>query len=401
MKFLVTADLHVNQTIMSTPDVRAGMPDTWVEAFARLREIVEVANDRHVDYIIVAGDLFDDGHPTPENVALTKEAFSASHAPVVILGGNHDYSGITGHHRTPSEVYLGDQAWCAGVYVETGVVDLDGFKLATIPWWRVAGTDSLNTDSDALDKEVRRMADALSEPSLLVGHLTVAEADFRQKAFRSAENLIRDAVLEALVPSATLDAGPWSAALLGHIHRAQAFTDKVRYVGSSYPITFGETAYVDGFKGVEIIDIEEDGTCTHERVALDHRHMDIVDLSESPSSRAIHTSLDAGIAPIGREYRAGDRLQIVLDHSQNITQQEASVIDDLASRGVRVLTKHKPDDSINPSLVLGGQQVAAPSDIANMTPEETLEKFLDKSVEDDARRSRLLNLFADTVSGSE
>lgn len=398
MRFLVTADLHINQSIRSTYDPQAGMPTTWVEAFARLHEMIDIANERDVDYIIIGGDLWDDGHPTPENVALAKDAFARAKMPVIILGGNHDLKGLPGNHRTPAEVFLSDQPWCQGVYTDTGIIDLGGFEIAAVPWWRVQGTDSLSADSADLEVAVADMADRISKPSLLVGHLTVSEADFRQKDVRSAENLIRDSVLEALVPADVLDDGPWSAALLGHIHRAQSFTDKVRYVGSSYPITFGETAFHDGLKTVEIIDIDQSGHSVSERVPLDHRHLDVIDLSEDVSPRAVHTAIDADLAPIGREYRSGDMLRVVLDHGQELGVDERAVLSDLESQGVRTFVTHKPSVRENPSALpaLRNREVPSPSDIMVMSVDDTLDSYLDAALESDKKaKKRIMGLFAD------
>src|SRR5699024_6157266 len=99
---------------------------------------------------------------------------------VVIVSGNHEHRGISGHHRSPLDVYLADQPWAAGVYSTPKVVDLDGVALAAVPWHRVAGTNSLAADSAVLEQTVRQMYDQIGDtPSLLLGHLTVAEADFR------------------------------------------------------------------------------------------------------------------------------------------------------------------------------------------------------------------------------
>lgn len=392
MRFLVTADLHVNQTMRSAFDKEAGMPASWVEAFARLNEIVDIAHENDVEHIVIGGDLWDDGTPTPENVALLKDAFNRLRPgiKVWIVEGNHEHRGITGGHRSPIEVYLSDQSWCGGVFTTVDKVDIGGVELVLAPWWRVSGTDSLETDSAALDNAIKAMYDKVTKPSLLVGHLTVAEADFRNKEARSAENLIRDSILEALVPASTLENGPWSAALLGHVHRAQSFGAKTRYVGSSYPITFGE-----GVKSVEIVDLEENGDISTRKVTLKHRMMDVVDLSDDPKKKL---STRASMEGVAERYSKGDMVRVILEKGQLLTPDEDDTVRRLKDKGVLVFTRVRPSakdsESVIPSVSV--------SDISLMSVEDTMEEWLKVNSEgynlDKSSQKRVYDRFTDVLN---
>lgn len=85
MRLLHTSDWHVGKTIRGIS--RAD------EHRAVLAEIVEIAKDKSVDVVLVAGDLFETAAPTPEAEEIVWQALLAlaevaEH--VVVIAGNHD-----------------------------------------------------------------------------------------------------------------------------------------------------------------------------------------------------------------------------------------------------------------------------------------------------------------------
>jgi DNA repair exonuclease SbcCD nuclease subunit len=95
-----------------TADLQIGKPFNWAggRAQGKLQEareeavtrIGEVALEREVDFILIAGDFFDDNTVSDEIVARTCKRLSDIKVPVYILPGNHDFSG------SPSSVYHRD-----------------------------------------------------------------------------------------------------------------------------------------------------------------------------------------------------------------------------------------------------------------------------------------------------
>lgn len=84
MRVLHTADWHVGKKL--------GRQER-VDTAAVLDEIVEVARDREVDVVLVAGDLFDRATPPLESLSLvlgTLRALAETGAQVVAIPGNHD-----------------------------------------------------------------------------------------------------------------------------------------------------------------------------------------------------------------------------------------------------------------------------------------------------------------------
>ena len=84
MRFLHTGDWHVGKTLRGRS--RAD------EHRAALAEIADIADDRQVDAVLVAGDLFDTAAPGPESEEIVYDSLLrlARDRTVVTIAGNHD-----------------------------------------------------------------------------------------------------------------------------------------------------------------------------------------------------------------------------------------------------------------------------------------------------------------------
>jgi DNA repair protein SbcD/Mre11 len=84
MRILHTADWHVGR--------RLGRHDRTEETRAALAEVARIADDEHVDLVLVAGDVFDRPSPPVEALSLGLGALLrlAVGRPVVVVAGNHD-----------------------------------------------------------------------------------------------------------------------------------------------------------------------------------------------------------------------------------------------------------------------------------------------------------------------
>lgn len=101
VRFLHTADLQIGKPFNWASDrAEAKLQEAREEAVTR---IGEVALEREVDFILIAGDFFDDNTVSDEVVARTCKRLSDVEVTVYILPGNHDFSG------SPSSVYHRDQ----------------------------------------------------------------------------------------------------------------------------------------------------------------------------------------------------------------------------------------------------------------------------------------------------
>ena len=257
MKILHTSDWHVGRSIRGRS--RAD------EHRAVLGEIIGIATDNAVDLVLVAGDLFDTGAPSPESESIVFRTLLdlAEVAPVVAVAGNHDNA----RRFAALEPLLGLGRITIGSGLkrpdEGGVVDVPGVdcRVALVPWTSQRGIvkadDLMNLDPDDHGLQyagrMHRVIGALCEsmsPStvnVVLGHIMVhgaAETGSERQA-----HIFGYAVPPSAFPS-TL-----SYAALGHLHRQQRMPHAAPtwYAGSPLQLDFGE---VEDRKGVLVIDVE-------------------------------------------------------------------------------------------------------------------------------------------------
>ena len=100
LRFLHTADLQIGKPFnWAGGRAQAQLQEAREEAVSR---IGEVAGEHEADFVLIAGDLFDDNTVGDDVVSRTCERLADIDVPVYILPGNHDFSG------SPSCVYRRD-----------------------------------------------------------------------------------------------------------------------------------------------------------------------------------------------------------------------------------------------------------------------------------------------------
>ena len=77
-------------TLLHTADVHIGEYARDGERLAGLRAVVDLAIERNVDALLIAGDLFDNSRVTPESVKAAFEELARLSVPVCVSMGNHD-----------------------------------------------------------------------------------------------------------------------------------------------------------------------------------------------------------------------------------------------------------------------------------------------------------------------
>lgn len=128
MKFLHAADLHLDAQLRGL-EACAGAPAEHIREATRsaLRNLVSLALAEQVDFVVLAGDLFDRGWANIKSWLWTKNEFARLERrpiPVYLLRGNHDFVG-EGSQRL---------AWPSHVHEFRG----DRPDTQTIPHLRVA-----------------------------------------------------------------------------------------------------------------------------------------------------------------------------------------------------------------------------------------------------------------------
>jgi len=243
-RILHVADLHQGLLTHSWPDPETGIPSRLLDVARCWEHVVNLAIDRHVDVVIVAGDTFHTRNPDATSLnlfAVGLKALESAGIPTVIIAGNHD--GAT-HPGQLSVLHIFESG-LVHVRARPDVVDVDGLRIATLPWVSRA---QLQASNPGITREqgvawqtesLERVLDKLRADGadVLTGHWSVQGAVLGSEADIA---IIGEG--EPVIPAASLE-GPWSYAALGHIHGHQ--TGAVgntlwAYSGSIDRMNFGE-----------------------------------------------------------------------------------------------------------------------------------------------------------------
>lgn len=134
VKFIHTADLHLDspfEGLKSIPDNFAKrLYSASMTAFA---EIVEAAIKRQVDFVLIAGDLYDSPHPSVAAQLFLQKEFlklQQSEIPVYLCLGNHDFLNLENTTLVyPENVYVfPNQVTTKRFFVDGQSVSLTSFS---------------------------------------------------------------------------------------------------------------------------------------------------------------------------------------------------------------------------------------------------------------------------------
>lgn len=273
MRFLHTGDWHVGKTLRGRS--RAD------EHRAVLAEIADIADDRQVDAVLVAGDLFDTAAPGPESEEIVYEVLLrlARDRTVVVIAGNHDNPNR--FHAVKSLLGLGNVIALPrvarpddGGVVEVSAKSGEHARIVLLPFVSQRGivrTEELMAQDG--DQHAGAYAERLKE--VLAALCPSADPD--------AVNLI---LAHAMVTGGTKGGGERSVhtadqyrietdafpddyhyVALGHLHRAQQLGGKlpICYSGSPLQLDFGET---EDAKSVNVVEAKPRQPARFEQVPL-------------------------------------------------------------------------------------------------------------------------------------
>jgi exonuclease SbcD len=255
MRLLHTSDWHIGRSLHGT--------DLLAEQEAVLTRLAGVVAAERVDAVLVAGDVYDRAVPSADATAVLGRAlarFTAAGAAVVLTPGNHDSArrlsfaaGLLAeagvHFRTETTaldepVLLSDEHGDVAVYgLPYLEPEIARFEL------RLDGGRSHEAVLRAAMDRVR--ADLFLRPgvrSVVLAHAFVGGA----VASESERDICVGGV--DLVPATVFDGVDYVA--LGHLHRPQSLTPRLRYSGSPLPYSFGEAGHD---KLAWLVDLGPDG----------------------------------------------------------------------------------------------------------------------------------------------
>ncbi|MEE2034247.1 exonuclease SbcCD subunit D [Rhodococcus chondri] len=263
MRILHTSDWHIGRTFHGV--------DLLADQARALAAIAELVSARHVDVVVVPGDVYDRSIPSSDAVAVCNaglEAIREAGAVIVATSGNHD-----------SPVRLGAGAAFAahgGLHLITRISQIDRPVMLDdghgpvafygIPYLEPEitraelGIPKARSHQEVLDAAMHRVrtdAEARGGRRVVLAHAFVVGAEPT-----GSERSISVGGVETVSASA-FDGADYVA--LGHLHSPQTVTERVRYSGSPLPYSFGERTHR---KAAWLVDLDETGLASVERVEL-------------------------------------------------------------------------------------------------------------------------------------
>ncbi|MGM9908068.1 exonuclease SbcCD subunit D [Limosilactobacillus sp.] len=247
MRFLHTADWHVGKNLNGF-DLLADQQNVF-------EQIEGIAQDKQVDGVVIAGDLYDRSIPSEAAVhQLNQELVQLNlvdHLPILAISGNHDSATRLG---TGADWFVNES-----FYLNTTLTD--AFRPVTVgdteffllPYFGIQavrnyfGDDKIHNVNDAMERIVGEMQKNFT-PALhhvLVAHFFAAGSE----RTADSETTIEVGGLSAV---ATTTLAPFDYVALGHLHNRNALrADRIRYSGSPMKFSVSEAGQE---KGVWIID---------------------------------------------------------------------------------------------------------------------------------------------------
>ena len=251
MRFLHTSDWHLGITFKG----RGAFED---QKFF-IDQIINIAKEKKVDAIIVAGDIFDRSMANGETVAFYDDIMTnivvRNNIPILSIAGNHDSAErLSQCHELLKK---------AGLYVagsltrDFQVVTYDDTDVYLLPWFSV---DKVRSVFPERAEEITSMEEAykvvLSEikktfkegkKHVLVSHAFVTGSE-TSTSDKAAEIGTATAVSKGIFEG-------FDYVALGHIHKPQNIQDNIRYCGTPMPYSFGKEEKHE--KGVIILDTND------------------------------------------------------------------------------------------------------------------------------------------------
>ncbi len=267
MRLLHTADLHIGKIVN---DFSMLEDQRFI-----LKQIADIAEERAVDALLLAGDIYDRAIPSGEAVLLLDEfltQITKAGIKVYMISGNHDSAerisfgevmlakegiGIGGIYKGALPIFSHEEEW--------GTVDI-----VLLPFMKPAQADA-STSMELVQKVLgeywkQEKREQQQKKRVLVTHYFVTDAG-KEPELSDSETTVHIGGLDQV--EAALFAG-FDYVALGHIHKPQQIGDKpIYYAGTPLKYSFGE---VNQTKSVTVIEIDQSGLKKVEQCPLRPLH---------------------------------------------------------------------------------------------------------------------------------
>jgi hypothetical protein len=297
MRFLHAADVHLDSPFRGL-DVYEGAPTSAMRGATRkaFSELVRLAVAERVDFVILAGDLYDGDWPDFNTGLFFLNQVRQLHQagiPVILLNGNHDAaSRITGRLTLPANVHAMPTA-------EPGTKRFDHLRVA------------VHGQGFARQAETRNLA--VTYPAPVAGFFNVGVLHTALDG-REGHDTYAPCTIEELV------ARGYDYWALGHIHKRESANGS-RHPRIEFPGNIqGRDVRETGAKGCLLVTVDDNGRAAPEFRALDVFRWDVVSVNAS-GAESITDALEGALAAISeaRDGADGRTLAIrVIDCSESV-----------------------------------------------------------------------------------
>ena len=254
MKLLHTSDWHLG----AMDHVRSLKEDQ--EFF--VDQIGKIVQEKQVDAVMIAGDVYDRSVASAEAVKLYDGAMTALckelGVPVLLIAGNHD----SAERLATCSTLLASSGLliCGALTREPSVVSFDDTDVYLLPWITEAKVKSVFPEKaeeiESIEDAYRVVTDTMRDTfDPHKRHIVLAHA-FITNSETSTSDRAAEIGFATQVSASVFEGFDYVA--LGHLHKPQDVTDTVRYSGTPMPYSFGREETHE--KSVTIVD-----TATMER----------------------------------------------------------------------------------------------------------------------------------------
>lgn len=268
MRFLHISDLHIGKRVNEFPMIE---DQKYI-----LNQILKIAENKQVEGVIIAGDIYDKTVPSAEAVQLFDSfltRLAGQKRKVFAISGNHDSAeriAFGAQLMSRSEVYVSpvydgtvSQITLEDCYGKIQVYLLPFLKPASVRHALEGKTDRELPESyqEAVQAAVSRMSIDREQRNVLVAHQFVTGAGRceSEEVMVGGIDHVDSEIFE-----------PFDYVALGHIHSPQSVSrETIRYCGTPLKYSFSEAKQV---KSVTIVDFEEKGKVTTDTVPLTPLH---------------------------------------------------------------------------------------------------------------------------------
>jgi exonuclease SbcD len=268
MKFIHTGDLHIGKSVNEFSMLE--------EQKNILNQIIQIAMEKEVEAIVLAGDIYDRSVPPSEAVEVLDEFLTRlvdKKIKVLAISGNHDSperlsfaSSILKNQGVHIEGNFNGEIKKVIFQDEHGEIAFFLMPFIKLSSVRQYFNDDINTLQEAIHAIVDKMEMDCNTRNVMITHYFVTNAGIAPEQCDSESQIMVGGI-------DNIDAGCFKGfdyTALGHLHGPQRISQNhIYYAGSPLKYSFSE---VHHNKGVNLVELKEKGSITVEKIPLTPIH---------------------------------------------------------------------------------------------------------------------------------